>query len=80
MIRLRPPTPQFRRFGRKARGLVAVWAQYIGGFAGVSLIFGPVPALGFVAALFTVFLPIALLVMWGMSLEEELRWTERPTR
>ena len=80
VIKFRPPTPQFREFAGKARGVLTVWAQYIGGFIGLSLVFGPIAPLGFVAILLTLFTPIALLVMWGQSLERELRWTELPHR
>lgn len=76
MIRLRPPNEHFKRFATQAKVILAVWAKFIALAFLVSFIFGPVGPLIIAALVFTVLLPIGLLVLWGMALEAELGWTD----
>ena len=75
-IERRPITEPFQDFLRQARGVIGIWAKYIGFVALFSLIFGPFAPLGFIAVIVTVGLPILLLTMWGRSLDSELQWGE----
>ena len=76
MIRLRPKTEPFEHFLGQARRVVGFWARFTGAVLLFSLIFGPVGPLVVTAFLFTLGLPILLLVLWGRSLDQELGWTE----
>lgn len=76
MIKLRPISEPFARFLQQARGVVGLWARVVGGIVLFSLIFGPYAPLGFIAVLFTVGVPILLLILWGQSLDQELGWTD----
>lgn len=75
-IETRPATEPFRRFLGQARGVVTLWAKFVGGVLGYSLVFGPFAPLGFMAAIATIGLPILLLTLWGRSLDSELGWGE----
>ncbi len=75
-IRLRPVTVPFQQFLATARRLIGFWSRFMGMIVLLSLVFGPFAPLGFVAILLTLGLPILLLVLWGRSLDTELRWSE----
>lgn len=76
MIRLRPISEPFAGFLGQARRVLGFWGRFIGGVALFSLLFGPFAPLVLVAILFTVGLPVLLLVLWGRSLDAELGWSE----
>ena len=76
MLRTRPLTEPFQHFLGQARAVLGLWARVVGGIVAATLVLGPFAPLGAVAILFTIGLPILLLVLWGRSLDSELGWTE----
>lgn len=74
---LRAPTPGFLKVVTQIRGLARVWAEFVGAVVLISLFFGPIAILGFVATILTIALPIGALALWGAALDKELGWTER---
>jgi hypothetical protein len=75
-IRFRPITEPFAVFLTQARQLLGFWGRFVAATLVISLILGPFAPLVLVAILFTVGLPILLLILWGKSLDQELGWTE----
>ena len=75
-IRYRPPSEPFQGFVRQARAIVGFWAKFTGGTIAVTLLFGAFLPLAVVAFLFTLSLPVLMLVLWGRALDQELGWTE----
>lgn len=75
-IRLRPISEPFAGFLEQARRVLGFWGKFVAGVVLVSLLFGPFAPLVLVAILFTVGLPVLLLVLWGRALDAELGWTE----
>lgn len=75
-IRLRPISEPFAAFLAKARQLLGFWGRFVAAVLVISLILGPFAPLVVVAILFTVGLPILLLILWGRALDAELGWTE----
>ena len=71
-IRFRGPTVYFMRFVAQAKIILDTWAKFIGGAFLLSLLFSGVLPLVAAAIIFTLFLPIILLVLWGQALEAEL--------
>lgn len=75
-MRLRPITEPFAGFLAQARRIVGFWGRFVIGVVLFSLLFGPFAPLVMVAILFTVGLPVLLLVLWGRALDAELGWSE----
>ena len=75
-IQRRPVTDTFVHFLWQTKVILLVWAKFIAGVTAVTLIFGPIVSLVSAALLFTFALPIALLTLWGFSLDKELQWGE----
>ena len=75
-IQRRPITDTFTHFLWQTKVILLVWAKFIAGVWAVTLIFGPIVALVSAALLFTFALPIAILTLWGFSLDKELQWGE----
>ena len=75
-IRFRGPTVYFMRFVAQAKIILDTWAKFIVGAFLLSLLFSGILPLVAAAIIFTLFLPIILLVLWGQALEAELGWTD----
>ena len=79
-IRLRGPTPRFLRAWATMRGVLRLYAEYITATLAVSFLFGPLAPMIWIAVLATFGLPVALLAVWGHSLDDELGWIGRGGR
>ena len=75
-IRFRGPTIYFMRFLAQAKIIVDTWAKFTGVVVAVTILIGMFVPLVAAAAIFTLILPIILLVLWGRALEAELGWTD----
>ena len=75
-IRLRPISGPFAEFLGQARRVLGFWGRFMAGVIVISLVFGPFAPLVTAAVMFTVGVPILLLVLWGQSLDVELGWGE----
>ena len=75
-IEFRPPSAPFQNFVHQARAICGVWARFVGFTVAVTVVLGVFLPLIAVAFLFTVGLPILMLVLWGKALDQELGWTE----
>ena len=76
-IQRRPVTDTFLLFIWRTKVILVVWAKFVAGVAATTLVFGPIVSLVSAALLFTFALPIAILTLWGFSLDKELQWGER---
>ena len=75
-IRYRPPNVHFKRFMLQTRVILGVWAKFVGAVFLISLVFGPIGPLVVAAFIFSILLPVGLLILWGCALEAELGWTD----
>ena len=75
-IRLRGPNVYFMRFVAQAKIILDTWAKLVGVTVFVAVLIGVFVPLAVAAFIFTIFLPIILLVLWGRALEAELGWTD----
>lgn len=73
---MRPISEPFARFLAQARRIIGFWWRFLAVVAVLGLVLGPFAPLVLVAILFTVGLPVLLLVLWGRSLDAELGWTD----
>ncbi|MEM6665315.1 MAG: hypothetical protein AAF638_02805 [Pseudomonadota bacterium] len=67
----------FERFKFKMRGVLDFYIRFMVAVVAFSVVFGAWPPVTGVALLFTVLLPILLLVLFGDALDEELGWMDR---
>ena len=64
------------RFVAQAKIILDTWAKLVGVTVLVAVFIGVFVPLAVAAFIFTIFLPIILLVLWGRALEAELGWTD----
>ena len=74
-IKLRGPNIYFMNFLAHAKVIVDTWAKLVGLTVLVAVFVGIFVPLAVAAFIFTIFLPIILLILWGRALEAELGWT-----
>ena len=66
----------FDRLKPVLRGVFGEWWRFMAFAIGSAILFGIYPPIGIVALMFTILMPILMLILWGRSLDEELGWTE----
>lgn len=68
------PDAPFERLKPVLRAIFGVWWRYMLFAVGTTILFGVWPPVAVVALMFTVLMPILMLVLWGRSLDEEMGW------